>query len=34
MEAEESAKTMALCKSNGNFNARAHLTEAAKSDIR
>ena len=27
-------KTMALFKSNGNFNARTHLTEAAKSDIR
>ena len=27
-------KTIALCKSNGNFNARIHLTEVAKSDIR
>ena len=34
MEAQESAKTMALCKNNDKFNARAHLTEAAKSDIR
>ena len=25
---------MALCKSSGSFNARTHLTEAAKSDIR
>ena len=25
---------IALCKSNGNFNARTHLTETAKSDIR
>ena len=25
---------MALCKNNGNFNARTHLTEAVKSDIR
>ena len=30
----EKCKTMALCKNNGNFNARPHLTEAAKSDIR
>ena len=25
---------MALRKNNGSFNARTHLTEAAKSDIR
>ena len=25
---------MALCKNNGNFNARTHLAEAAKCDIR
>ena len=30
----ERCKTMALCKSNSNFNARTHLTEVAKSDIR
>ena len=27
-------QTMALCKSNSNFNARTHLTKAVKSDIR
>ena len=30
----EKCKTIELCKNNGNFNARTHLTEAAKSDIR
>ena len=30
----EKCKAMALCKNNGNFNARTHLTEATKSDIR
>ena len=30
----EKYKTMALCKNNGNFNAKTHLTEAAESDIR
>ena len=30
----EKCKTITLCKSNGNFNARTHLTEAARSDIR
>ena len=29
----ERCKTMSLYKSNGNFNARTHVTEAAKSDI-
>ena len=27
-------QTMALCKSNSNFNARTHLTKAVKSDFR
>ena len=30
----QKCKTMALCKNNGNFNARTHLTEAVKSHIR
>ena len=30
----EKCKTMTLCKNNGNYNARTHLAEADKSDIR
>ena len=30
----ERCKTIALCKSNDNFNARTHIVEAPKSDIR